>query len=184
MRIYTKSGDRCETGLMGGRRVKKYDLRIAAIGNLDELNAALGVLISLKPTKIATVILRQAQDDLFALGAEIADPEGKYATAIISIANVKKLEGVIDKLAAKLPRLKNFILPGGTKFAAHAHFARAICRRAERSTVNLTRRESVRPEILMYLNRLSDLLFMLARLDAFERRKKETIWKQHRGAVL
>lgn len=184
MRIYTKSGDQGETGLLDGIRVPKYDLRIAAIGNLDELNAALGVLLSLGAHSKSDGILKQVQNDIFAIGAEMADVEGKYFRSGVDISHIKKLENTIDKLEARLPRLTNFILPGGTQFAAHAHLSRAICRRAERSIVNHARRKSVRPEILMYLNRLSDLLFMLARLDMFENRIKETIWKQHRRAVL
>jgi cob(I)alamin adenosyltransferase len=196
MRIYTKSGDKGQTGLLGAKRVSKSSRRITAIGNLDELNAALGVLLTLNPLKKTGVILRQAQDDLFAIGAEMADPEKKYMVAPsgrinylaslrlglvdkkIGAAGVQFLEKSIDELEAKLPRLKNFILPGGTPFAAHAHLARAICRRAERSIVRLNEKETLGNEhIIIYLNRLSDFLFMLARQDNFEKRKKEIPWK-------
>lgn len=177
MRIYTKSGDKGETGLLGGKRVLKNHRRIAAIGNLDELNAAIGVLLTLNPSKKAAIILRQAQDDIFVIGAEMADPEKKYIDKKIDVEHVAFLEKNIDELEAKLQRLKNFILPGGTPFAAHMHLARAICRRAERCMVRLSEKEPLgNPQIIIYLNRLSDLLFMLARQDNFEKHAKEIPW--------
>ncbi|MBI2638155.1 cob(I)yrinic acid a,c-diamide adenosyltransferase [Candidatus Peregrinibacteria bacterium] len=176
--IYTKSGDKGQTGLLGEKRVSKNSLRIRAIGNLDELNAALGVLLTLNPLKKAAEILWQIQDDIFTIGAEIADPEKKYVDKRIDASRTKLLEKNIDELEAKLPRLKNFILPGGTSFSSHAHLARAICRRAERCIVRLNEKENLQNEqIVIYLNRLSDLLFMLARQDNFEKRVKEIPWK-------
>lgn len=175
--IYTKSGDKGQTGLLGEKRVSKSSRRITAIGSLDELNAVIGVLLTLDPPKIATDILQQAQDGIFTIGAEIADPEKKYVDRKIDAAHVQFLETRIDELEAKLPRLKNFILPGGTPFAAHAHLARAICRRTERSVVRLNKRRTLGNEqIIIYLNRLSDLLFMLARQDNFEKRAREIPW--------
>lgn len=178
MRIYTKSGDKGQTGLLGGKRVSKSNLRIAAVGSLDELNAIFGVLLILNPSKKAAAVIRQAQDDIFTIGAEIADPEKKYIDKKIGSDYVTFLEKSIDELEASLPKLKNFILPGGTPFAAHAHLARAICRRTERCMVRLNERENLKNEhIIIYINRLSDLLFMLARKDNFEKHTREILWK-------
>ncbi len=180
MHIYTKSGDKGQTGLLGGKRVSKSNLRIATVGNLDELNAILGVLLTLNPPENMASVLQQAQDDIFVIGAEIADPEKKYVDSRVGEAHVKNLESSIDELEAKLPRLKNFILPGGTPFAAHAHLARAICRRTERCLVRLNEKVGLNNEhIMIYVNRLSDLLFMLARLDNFEKHTREIPWKTH-----
>lgn len=176
MHIYTKSGDRGETSLLGGFRVPKYSRHIVAIGTIDELNASLGVLQTYcedLQTGISTKkILIQIQHDLFNIGAELATS----AAARISDKNIMYLEQNIDALEVKLPKLKNFIIPGGTPFAARIHLSRAICRRAERVVVRLHIKEPIRPAILIYLNRLSDLLFMLARKDMFDKREKEQIW--------
>lgn len=177
MHIYTKSGDKGQTGLLGGKRVSKSNLRIAVVGSLDELNAIFGVLLTLDPPQKATDILRRAQDDIFTIGAEIADPQKKYIDKKIDSDHVTSLEKSIDELEVSLPKLKNFILPGGTPFAAHTHLSRAICRRAERCLVRLNEKENLGNEhIVIYLNRLSDLLFMLARWDNFEKRVKEIPW--------
>lgn len=181
MSIYTKSGDKGETGLLGGRRVSKSTPRIVAIGEIDELNAALGVLCALKreekEQEKVIETLHDIQSDLFMIGAELADPEKKSPALPLQTNDVQKLEQWIDEREKKLPELKNFILPGGTPFAAHAHLARAICRRAERTVVALHEKESINPQIIIYLNRLSDLLFMLAREDIYEKRGKEILWK-------
>ena len=176
MRIYTKTGDRGETGLIGGKRVSKNSILIHAIGGLDELNAGIGILVSLSTQngKFAP-LLAQIQNDIFSMGAEIADtrPARKI---YINNSHVTALERKIDALEEKLPPLRNFILPGGTLFAAHAHMARAICRRAERDLAALNKKMRVNPNTLAYLNRLSDLLFMLARADMHYKRKKEILW--------
>jgi len=164
MKIYTKGGDQGETGLFGGSRVSKDHGRIETYGTMDELNACLGVAISLKlPSEVQTRILR-IQGELFQLGAELATPVGrKYASKLIDQADIVKLEKEIDEMESKLSPLKTFILPGGTQAASQIHFARCVCRRAERLLVTLTKSEQIRPEAIQYLNRLSDYLFVTAR---------------------
>lgn len=196
MSIYTKSGDKGETELLGGKRISKSSLRIAAIGEVDELNAAIGVLrtsseIKNQRSKIKTCtkssrsmtdqnakrILTRVQHNLFTIGTELADPNHHVTAPRIKETHVKKLEAWIDEREKKLPPLKNFILPGGTSFVASAHLARAVCRRAERAVVAIHKKEPINPQIIIYLNRLSDLLFMLTREDNFEKKGKEIIWK-------
>lgn len=176
MRIYTKSGDKGETGILGGGRVSKTDARIMAIGETDELNAMIGVLRSFKLAAKTDALLEKIQNDLFTVGALLADPEKKYALDGVTADDTVTLEKYIDALEDALPRLKNFILPAGTPFAAHAHLTRAICRRAERSVIALHKKSPLSAEILKYLNRLSDLLFMLAREEMHQKKKKETLW--------
>lgn len=177
MSIYTKSGDRGETGLLGGLRISKTDRRIAAIGCVDELNAALGVLRTQKTAEPIDTLLERIQHELFCLGAELADPQKKYTAALIHESNIKSLEREIDRIELKLPKLKHFILPTGTAFSAQAHFSRAVCRRTERTLIKLHRKEPLNAEIPIYINRLSDLFFMLAREDMFDKKKRETPWK-------
>lgn len=168
MKIYTKQGDRGETGLLGGARVPKDDLRIRSYGTLDELNSVLGIAqaaIQAMPagSGVSAAILR-VQNELFQLGAELATPRGKQAAVTLVAADeIRALETEIDGMEAKLPELKNFILPGGTLASAQMHLARTVCRRAEREMVSLHRAEPLRSEALEYLNRLSDYLFVTAR---------------------
>ncbi len=165
-KIYTKTGDDGTTGLLASRRVPKDDLRIEAYGTVDELNAALGVAraTGLDPTSDALV--ERIQDELFAVGSALADPEpdGPFH-ATMTAEHVSRLEEHIDKLGEELPPLSRFILPGGAPAAAQVHLARTICRRAERLVVGLMHQpgEHVPATLLVYLNRLSDLLFVLAR---------------------
>ncbi len=168
MKIYTKTGDRGETSLLGGARVGKDDLRVSAYGDVDETNAALGsarVLAGDDPR----ALLFGIQQDLFAIGAQLADASHQLAAkrdkAAITAAHVQRLEAAIDAADAKLPELRAFVLPGGTPAGAALHQARTVCRRAERSVVRLAREGQVDPQIVAYLNRLSDLLFVLARLE-------------------
>ena len=170
MKIYTKTGDGGETGLFGGGRIPKDSLRVAAYGEVDELNAALGVARALDPPEFADPLLQTIQRDLFTVGAELATPHpDKLHKALsrsggaIGESDIAALEDAIDGHDARLEPLKNFILPGGTPKAATLHLARTVCRRAERAVVALSRREQISPAILRYLNRLSDLLFVLAR---------------------
>ena len=170
MKIYTKAGDRGETGLFGGSRVPKDDVRVEAYGTVDELNCALGVArASLGPDSDLDPLLARLQSELFDLGAELATPPERLDSRLgmrVALANderVTALESEIDRIEESLDPLKSFILPGGTPGAAALHVARAICRRAERRTVALAHVDTVRPEALRYLNRLSDLLFVLAR---------------------
>lgn len=178
--IYTKSGDKGETGLLASKRVLKNDARIEAIGEVDELNASLGVLLALRQAQgdieKTQGILTQVQNDTFVIGAQLADAEGKSQKGIQE-SHVHFLENEIDILEKKLSPLTNFILPGGTPFAAHAHLARAVCRRAERRIVALAQTSPISSQVIIYLNRLSDLLFMLARNELHEKNVPEKIWK-------
>ena len=168
MKIYTKTGDLGETSLLGGTRVPKDHLRVAAYGDVDETNAALGAVRTLAGTKLERLLF-PIQKDLFAIGAQLADPThrvaAKRAKAALTNAQVRRLEKLIDARDAKLPPLRSFVLPGGTPAAALLHQARTVCRRAERSVVRLAREADVDPRVVVYLNRLSDLLFVLARFE-------------------
>ncbi|MBI4128012.1 MAG: cob(I)yrinic acid a,c-diamide adenosyltransferase [Parcubacteria group bacterium] len=177
-KIYTKTGDAGETGLFGGERVSKNDLRIEAIGVVDELSAAMGVAGSQEEAKPYHELISHIQRDLFAIGAELASSSNVVVgLTLISATDVERLEREIDKLEISLPPLKHFILPGGSPIGASLHFARTVCRRAERAVVRLYRHASLRPELLKYVNRLSDLLFMLARHANFSESIVETSWR-------
>ncbi len=166
MKIYTKTGDRGETGLFGGPRVSKDAPRIEAYGTVDELNSVLGIARSQLADGEIHALVGRIQNDLFALGAQLATPDpAAHQTALIGPAETAALEAAIDHFESGLDPLTQFILPGGVPAAAHLHLARTVCRRAERRLVTLAR-ESVEPisgELVVYLNRLSDLLFVLAR---------------------
>jgi cob(I)alamin adenosyltransferase len=165
MKIYTKTGDAGETGLFGGARVPKDDLRVAAYGTVDELNAALGLARTQAHEELAPV-LERLQSDLLVLGAELAcvpEKTDRLGLELIGDVDVERLEQQIDRCESELVPLKNFILPGGSATAAHLHLARTICRRAEREVLTLSRGTEVRLTARVYLNRLSDLLFVLAR---------------------
>ncbi|MFH1278846.1 MAG: cob(I)yrinic acid a,c-diamide adenosyltransferase [Candidatus Eisenbacteria bacterium] len=164
-RIYTRGGDKGDTALFGGGRVRKNDLRVAAYGAVDELSCALGaVLAEIEPKHDAARVLEDAQHHLFRLGGVLADPEGKAMIAPPGKPEVEALESAIDRLEEDLPALKQFILPGGCRAGAALHLSRSVCRRAERAVVDLVDRGApVPPEILIYLNRLSDYLFVAAR---------------------
>ena len=173
-RIYTRTGDDGSTGLSDGSRVPKDDVRLEAIGAVDELNSALGLLLaeSIPPTLRAT--LAPVQHDLLDLGGELSLP----GHTLIDPGHIERLERELDRLNAGLPSLQDFVLPGGTRGAAAAHLARTICRRAERRLVTLGRRDVVAPILLKYLNRLSDLLFVAARSLNREAGSGEAIWEQ------
>lgn len=178
MKIYTKGGDSGQTGLYGGARVDKDDLRIQTYGTLDELNASLGVVLaqSALPGEIRSCLLR-LQSELFQLGSELATPAGKSAgIALISDAEVTALEKEIDGWETQLQPLKNFILPGGAPTSALIHLARTISRRAERELVTLHKHSPVRDVVLRYVNRLSDHLFVLARHANFRAGTPDTPW--------
>jgi len=165
VKIYTKTGDAGETGLLGGGRVSKAAPRVAAYGDVDEVNAWLGLASATADERLSSM-LEQLQRHLFAIGARLADPVGavanRVAKASVSEADVAQLEAWIDSLEAELPPLRRFILAGGMPAAAALHVARTVCRRAERSVVALGS-DAVEREVLVYLNRLSDLLFVMAR---------------------
>jgi len=175
-KIYTRTGDDGTTGLGDGTRVDKDSTRVAAYGTVDELNSAIGlVLASGVPERVAEV-LTQAQHDLFDLGGELCIP----GMAMIDDADITRLEETLDAFNDTLPALKDFILPGGGIAAAHCHLARTICRRAEREVVTLSRSETVRGEAIQYLNRLSDLLFVIARVLARASGHGEVLWQHER----
>lgn len=179
MKIYTKTGDDGSTGLLGPGRLSKDSPRITAYGEVDELNAAIGLARAMGLDPSADTLVARIQDGLFRVGAALADPDpkGKFATAVTA-DHVEALEQSIDRLEVELPPLRQFILPGGSMAAAQLHLARTICRRAERATVALSRDSSqhVAPEVLIYLNRLSDLLFVLARAVNYRAGVSETPW--------
>jgi cob(I)alamin adenosyltransferase len=166
MKIYTKTGDSGETSLFDQTRVPKSDPRVEAYGDVDELNACLGVARAAGVSADVAALIESLQKDLFALGARLADPSARIAArvtkAAITDAHVERLEATIDQLEGELPPLKRFVLPGGTPAGAALHLARTVCRRAERRVVSLGT-EAADPAALVYLNRLSDLLFVLAR---------------------
>jgi cob(I)alamin adenosyltransferase len=180
VKIYTKTGDQGQTGLIGGIRVAKDHVRVAAYGDIDELNAAVGLAKShTRDTRLST-LLGEIQRDLFALGAQLADPTAKVgakkAKAAITAARIRRLEKAIDSRQAALPPLTHFILPGGAPLGASLHLARTICRRAERAIVTLARGESVDARVLAYVNRLADLLFVLARFENQRSGEPEDRW--------
>lgn len=165
-RIYTKTGDDGTTGLFGGTRVHKDDLRIEAYGTVDELNAILGIALTCDMPENAREELTQISSTLFTLGADLAtplDPPPSYAIPRMTVDHVNNLERWIDAHDEVLEQLKAFILPGGTPAAAYLHLARTVCRRAERCTVALARRDDIGDHVVTYLNRLSDYLFTAAR---------------------
>lgn len=184
MKIYTKTGDRGDTGLFGGARVSKASARVEAYGNLDELNASLGVCRAHGLPAEIDAVLASAQVDLFALGAELATVSGKedsLGIALVGDADIARLEAAIDASEATLPPLKSFVLPGGSPGAASLHLARTICRRAERSLVALRDQDPVRGELVIYLNRLSDLLFSLARQANLRADVADVPWSPRKG---
>ncbi len=168
MKIYTRTGDKGETGLLGAARVRKNTLRVEAYGGVDELNACLGLVGTAVTDPEVRDLLVGIQRDLFALGAQLADVRKdktkKMEKAALPEARVTALETAIDRMEEKLTPLKAFILPGGCEAGARLHLARTVCRRAERQIAALAEKENVPPVILVYVNRLSDLLFVLARL--------------------
>ena len=173
-RIYTRTGDDGTTGLGDGTRVAKDSARVAAYGTVDELNSALGMLLAQElPVDLATS-LTEIQHELFDLGGELCIP----GSALVNEADIDRLEARLDALNADLPPLKDFILPGGGMPAASCHLARTICRRAEREVVTLSHHDAVRPEAIRYLNRLSDLLFVIARVLARASGHGEVLWRK------
>jgi cob(I)alamin adenosyltransferase len=177
-RIYTRTGDDGTTGLGDGTRVPKDDPRVEAYGTVDELNSTLGVLIAIPglPDGVAESLI-EIQHDLFDLGGELCIP----GHLMVGAARVAALETLLDAFNEALPPLKDFILPGGSPAAAACHLARTVCRRTERRVWTLAARETVNPEAPKYLNRLSDLLFVLARVLARHEGGSERLWRHDRG---
>ncbi len=168
MKIYTKKGDKGETSLLDGSRVAKNDLRVAAYGDVDELNSVLGIVHETTKNEKICELLLDIQKDLFSIGAQLAHPdmdEEKFKKAKFSESKVEAIEKAIDSFEENLPPLKGFILPCGTLSASFLHLARTVCRRAERTIIALHHTSSIPEIILKYINRLSDLLFVLARVE-------------------
>lgn len=192
MKIYTRTGDKGQTSLFGGKRVSKASERVDTYGTVDELNSVIGVAVSQisnrKPASPAggsqisniKTELEKIQHDLFSIGAYLASPGSTNYE--IRIAKLRKRteehEVLIDELTKMLPELGKFILPGGGKAGSHLHLARTVCRRTERRIIALSKKESVDPGVIMYFNRLSDLLFTMARFVNHKEKKKETIWNK------
>lgn len=178
-KIYTRTGDDGTTGLGDGTRTLKEAPRVEAYGTVDELNSVVGLVLAVRRLPAPVVrCLTEVQHDLFDLGGELCIPGHRAITAEF----VTRLEETLDSFNAKLPPLKEFILPGGGPAAAACHLARTVCRRAERRVWALARLEPVAAEVTQYLNRLSDLLFVLARVLARHERGAEVLWKRGRGA--
>ena len=175
-KIYTRTGDDGSTGLGDGTRVAKDSARVAAYGTVDELNSALGVVLACELPEPVRECLVSVQHQLFDLGGELCIP----GHAAIVDADIDRLERQLDGFNADLPPLKEFILPGGGLAAAHCHLARTIARRAERMLVTLSHHDSVRPQAVRYLNRLSDLLFVIARVLARSSGHGEVLWQHSR----
>jgi len=180
VRIYTKTGDDGTTGLLGSGRVPKDDPRVEAYGTIDELNAVLGLARAQGLDPAADLLVAQLQNDLFVVGSALADvsPQGRFRNAVTS-RHVEQLETAIDSMETELAPLVQFILPGGAPAAAQAHLARTVCRRAERLIVRLSHRpdQDVPSALIVYLNRLSDLLFVLARAVNHRAGISDTLWK-------
>ncbi len=189
LRIYTRTGDAGDTGLFGGERVGKDDLYVESYGTVDELNAVLGQVRTHAPDAELDAVLLQLQYELFVLGSDLATPEqeerskGRIQITRVTGEQVVGLEKLIDRFEAELPPLRNFILPGGDPLAAAMHVARVVCRRAERRCVALAKHagdggtHSINPEIIRYLNRLSDLLFVLSRAANQRKGVADILWE-------
>ena len=179
-KIYTRTGDRGETGLFGGGRVPKDHPRVAAYGDIDELNALLGTVVGRLEDDGMRRRLRLVQADLFAIGAHLATPPGSRSAGHLPGLPAERpteFERWIDEAEEELPELKSFVLPGGSEAGAALHLARTVCRRAERAVVRLSTADPVEPTVLVYLNRLSDLLFDLARLQNQADGRPEDPWQ-------
>ena len=179
-RIYTRGGDRGETSLGDGSRVPKLDCRIAAFGTVDELNSLLGLALAADVTDELRGVLERVQNELFDVGADISVPFGVADRLRVTQSQIDGLEADCDRVNADLPELKSFVLPGGSEAAARLHVARAVCRRAERDVLDGTGKVELNPLVPVYLNRLSDLLFILAR--AANAGGDEPLWKPGRSS--
>ncbi|MEM8962042.1 MAG: cob(I)yrinic acid a,c-diamide adenosyltransferase [Acidobacteriota bacterium] len=178
-KVYTRKGDDGSTGLGGGQRVPKESLRVAAYGTVDETSSHIGVALASGLSEPLRAPLARIQNDLFHLGSDLCileEDKAKFAVPQIEPRHVDGLETVIDELQESLAPLDNFILPGGTVGAAHLHVARTVCRRAERMAIELSREEAIGAHVVPYLNRLSDLLFVMARFENHTRGTGDVLW--------
>ncbi len=183
MKIYTRTGDGGDTGLQGGLRVSKSHPRIAAYGAVDETNAILGVVLASPIDRDLRSAMREIQNDLFVVGADLSNPDPDDTNNRVSQDMVCRLESCIDRFESELPPLANFILPGGEPAAAYLHHARTVTRRAEALTVQLGREAGINPNCTAYLNRLSDLLFVAGRLVNKRRGTKDIVWTSHKSKI-
>lgn len=175
LKLYTRQGDDGSTGLIGNLRVRKDDARVNAYGEVDETNAAIGVA-AVQCDDRTGEMLRHIQSDLFLVGAELATPTGENPRHVVPAQRASELEAWIDEASSAVEPLRNFVLPGGCACAAALHLARTVCRRAERAVVGLASTQAVRPEVVIYLNRLSDLLFALARRANRQAGVPDVVW--------
>lgn len=178
MKIYTRTGDKGKTSLIGGKRVSKTHQRLEAYGTIDELNAHIGLLLAQLPAdESERTTLLQVQNILFVVGAQLATPPEVTGTLAVTSEMLSTLEEAIDRIDAGLPPLKAFVLPGGTQAASQCHVCRTVCRRAERRVLALASRATIPSELTSYLNRLSDYLFVLSRKINNEQGKQEIFWQ-------
>ncbi len=179
MRIYTKTGDDGTTGLIGGSRVKKYNIRLEAYGTVDELNCHIGMILSTDLDGRAKKVLVEVQKKLFVIGAQLAtdeNAEGLKEKTLCSEDDINRLEDEMDNMFEVLPELSHFVLPSGSQGAAFAHVARTVCRRAERRIVELAEEVDVDKNLIKYINRLSDYLFVLSRKINLDQKIPENLW--------
>ena len=179
MRIYTKTGDDGTTGLIGGSRVKKYNIRLEAYGTVDELNCHIGMILSIDLDERAIKVLVEVQKKLFVIGAQLATDEnaqGLKKKIPCSEDDIKRLENEMDNMFEVLPVLTHFVLPSGSQGAAYSHIARTVCRRAERRIVELSEEADVDKNLIKYINRLSDYLFVLSRKINHDQKFPENLW--------
>jgi len=178
MAIYTGTGDKGQTSLFSGVRISKADLRVETYGTIDELNSTLGIVSSMMYLVLSIKKeLIKIQKDLFSIGFTLANPKAKPLNYLEK--RIKEFESFIDEMTENLPPLKNFVLPGGGKAGSMLHLSRTVCRRAERRIVALKDKEKLGNNIIIYFNRLSDLLFTMARFSNFKEKKKEIIWRKN-----
>jgi cob(I)alamin adenosyltransferase len=179
MKIYTKTGDKGETSLIGGTRVPKHHIRIESYGTVDELNSWIGLINDQDIAQESKTILSEIQDRLFTIGSSLAsDPEkSKIKIPDLHASDIELLENQIDKMNEMLPEMRHFILPGGHTSISYCHLARCVCRRAERNVIHLHETEYVNEMVIVYLNRLSDYLFVLARFIGHQLNVNEIAWK-------
>lgn len=179
MKIYTRTGDNGTTGLVGGTRVKKYDIRLEAYGTIDELNSYIGLIRTLQSDEQADRILEKVQNKLFVIGANLATEEsiGEIKRQLpVNKQDIVILEEAMDQMTAELPELRNFILPGGCQASSFCHVARTVCRRAERRIVELAEKTEVDQNLITFVNRLSDYLFVLSRKVSKDQKAAEILW--------
>jgi len=177
MKIYTKTGDKGYTSLLGGKRVKKHNIRVEAYGSVDELNSWIGLLIDQNISTKYKIILDKIQNDIFILSSTLANPDNKIKVPILSTLDIEMLEKNIDDMEKSLPIMKNFIFQGGHQIVSFCNITRSVSRRCERAISKLNEKEKIDEIIIQYINRLSDYLFVLGRKISHDLKVEEKIWK-------